>query len=217
MLTESRFGRRTLGGAAVLLTCVLSVFATRGFEKTIPERSTDFRQKGEPQAPVVIVEFSDFQCPACQKAEEPVRSLLALYGKDVLFIFKHFPLERLHPWARSGAAAAECAGRQGRFWPYHDRLYDRQREWSEGSDAALWLLKYARETGLDEKAFQSCLKDPSVEAAIDADKKEGDDRFVGSTPTFFINHKRFAGALQLSSGGTLWIDKILASSRRGGK
>lgn len=209
MLPRNRMGRRIWGAAGVLLASVLSVLSARGLQKPVSDAAPPFRQKGEPGAPVVIVEYSDFQCPACRKAEEPLRSILSLYGKNVRILFKHFPLERVHPLARESAAASECAGRQGRFWEFHDLLYDRQGEWSQGASASERLLKYAREIGLDMKAFQACLGDPSVAAAIHADIEEGNNRWVSSTPTFFINRKRFAGAAQLSSRGTIWIDRIL--------
>ncbi len=201
--------RRLWGAAMVLAAAVITVAAVRRVDQPTAENSPAYRQKGELSARVVITEFSDFQCPACRVAEPAVRNLLSLYDGKVRFIFKHFPIDRLHPWARSGAAAAECAGRQGKFWPYHDLLYDRQQEWVSAKNPPDQLSQFAKELGLDQAAFAACLRDPSLAAVVEADKKGGDNRWVGSTPTFFINRKRFAGAQQFASLGTIWIDKIL--------
>ncbi|OGR87430.1 MAG: hypothetical protein A3J74_00055 [Elusimicrobia bacterium RIFCSPHIGHO2_02_FULL_57_9] len=182
---------------------------TKGRQKTSSENAPAFRQQGPADAKIVIVEFSDFQCPACKAAGPPIERILALYGKDIRFIFKHFPLEGVHPWARTTAIATECAGERGRFWPLHDKLYEKQEEWSQAADPKAELVKYAGQLGLDEQPFTACLADPETRAAVDSDIKEGRDRWVGSTPTFFINGRRFAGSLQLSSRGMIWIEKLL--------
>ncbi|MBI5630812.1 MAG: DsbA family protein [Elusimicrobia bacterium] len=200
--------RRLIAGAAVAACCALSVMLAKGFQKVESTQAPPFRQKGEPSSRVVIVEFSDFQCPHCRVGQAALKELLALYGKEVRVTYKHYPLS-MHAWAKPAAVAAECAGRQGKFWPYHDALYERQEQWSLGQDAALWLSKYAQEFKLNIKSFEACLKDPAAAAAVETDIKEGNLRWVSSTPTFFINNKRFAGSRQLASRGPLWIDKIL--------
>jgi protein-disulfide isomerase len=202
--------RRFWGAAIVIGAAVVSSLAVRRFVKPTAEAGPDFRQKGEAASPIVITEFSDFECPACKAAEPGVKNLLALYGPQTRFIFKQFPLPaRVHPWARPAAITAECAGRQGKFWPAHDLFYDHQAQWSESKDPAEDLVKLAVEGGADETALRQCIKDPSAAAAVDADVKEGQDRWVNSTPTFFINQRRFAGSLQFATRGTLWIEKIL--------
>src|SRR5438874_8264701 len=98
--------RRAVGAATVILASVLSAFGTRGWQKEIPETAVSFRVKGDPQAPVTIVEFSDFECPACQHAEGPLRKMLEFYKPgQVRLVFKNFPLDRPHPWARAAASA----------------------------------------------------------------------------------------------------------------
>ncbi|UPT73292.1 MAG: DsbA family protein [Elusimicrobiota bacterium] len=164
--------------------------------------------QGPADAKVTIVEFSDFECPACRVAEPPMRSLLKLYEGKVRLVFKHFPLERMHRYARPGAIAAECAGAQGKFWEYHHELYDNQHEWTtEKSEEK--LSSYAKKLKLDEKAWNACRKDPAVNEAVNADQKDGMNGWVGSTPTFFINGKRFVGAMQLAERGTPFVDKEL--------
>lgn len=208
MLPATKTARFILCGTAVVLTCGLSVLAARGVQKPYTSDAPEYRRKGNPAAKVVIVEYSDIQCPACAAAVGVLKNIVSLYGKDVLVIYKHFPLERRHLNARQAAQAAECAGRQSKFWELHDVLYEKQNEWAESGDPR-WAYKYATALALDEKSFSACLADPAVNAAIDADIREGNNQWVGSTPTFFINGKRFIGARQLSTLGSLWIEKQL--------
>jgi protein-disulfide isomerase len=219
MLPINPLARRLWAACAVLLASAVSVKAVRGSQKPYVPDAPAYRQKGEAGAPVIIVEFSDLQCPACRFAVKPLKDLLALYGKNVRLIFKHYPLHQ-HYSAWPAAIAAECAGRQGRFWDLHDVLYDKQADWAPKPPAAAPnaepkpgvpedFVPYAKGLGLDMTAFDACLKDPSVSGLIKADQKDGDDHWVLSTPTFFINGKRFVGARQLSEGGVPWIEKIL--------
>ncbi|MDD5628573.1 MAG: thioredoxin domain-containing protein [Elusimicrobia bacterium] len=220
MLPRSPFARRLWAASAVLLASILSVQAMRGHQSQNPyaPEAPSFRQKGEAKAPVVIVEFSDLQCPACRFAVAPIKELLSIYDRKVRIIFKHYPLAQ-HLSAWPAAVAADCAGRQGRFWDLHDLLYDKQADWAPAPPkkgqakpqpgSPQDFIPFARRLGLDMPAFESCLKDPSVSELITADQKDGDARWVLSTPTFFINGKRFSGARQLSEGGVPWIDKIL--------
>ena len=219
MLPRTVLARRLWAASAVLLASAVSVKAVRGSQRPYTPQAPSYREKGRPDAPIVIVEFSDLQCPACRFAVKPVKDLLQLYGQDTRLIFKHYPLHQ-HLMAWPAAVAAECAGRQGRFWDLHDLLYDKQADWApqiqkkaqstalrEGSSQD--LIPYARSLGLDLPAFEACLKDPAVSTLIATDQKDGDDHWVLSTPTFFINGKRFVAARQLTEGGVPWIDKIL--------
>ncbi|MDE2040390.1 MAG: thioredoxin domain-containing protein [Elusimicrobia bacterium] len=199
---------RRLSGAALVLAATLATGLA--LPRVVPpqrESTEAFREKGPAAAPVTIVEYSDFECPVCRAAEPAVRQVLALYGNRARFIFKHFPLH-IHPYALAAAVAAECAGRQGKFWPYHDLLYERQAEWTN-KDAPLKFEQYARELGLDEAAFKACRSDPAVARLVEADAREARLRWVGGTPTFFINGKRFVGAWQLRQDGVRWIDEVL--------
>lgn len=204
---RDKFSRRIASYALVAVLSGLSALAAGRARKPFSPDAPDFRKKGPAAAKILIVEFSDFQCPACRYAEAPVRQIFAVYGDKVRFVFKHFPL-RMHEWAKPAAAAAECAGRQGKFWEYHDRLYDRQDEWTNPK-ADDFLLGYAQAEKLDLKSWQACRQDPSAAAAVAADQKDGENAWVGSTPTFFINGRRFVGAKQLAELGTLFMDREL--------
>jgi protein-disulfide isomerase len=199
--------RRFASFALVVSLSIGSMLVARGVRKPFSPTSPQYRQKGPADAKVIIVEFSDFECPACRYAEKPLHDLLALYEGKIRFIFKHFPL-RMHQWARPAAIAAECAGRQGRFWEYHDRLYDRQQEWVN-EKAESFLVDYARTFKLDMAAWQACRRDPALPAILEEDISDGGNAWVGSTPTFFINGKRFVGSKQLGERGTTFVEKEL--------
>jgi len=158
----------------------------------------DCPRKGDPNAAVAIVEFSDFQCPYCVQAYRDLRDVTR--GRaDVSLVFRHFPLDSscnrnvthsVHPDACLAACAAECAGQQGRFWEYHDVLFDNNEHLERDS-----LFRYAREMALDIPAFRACLDHPATRARIDHDVEAGARAGVASTPTLFINGRTVEGAL----------------------
>ena len=204
---RGKFARRMVSYVLLAALAAASALSAGRTRKPFSPAAPDFRKKGPARAKILIVEFSDFQCPACRYAEAPLRQMLALYEGKARFIFKHFPL-RMHQWAKPAAAAAECAGRQGKFWEYHDRLYDAQTEWTNEKFES-FLAGYARDLKLDAAAWQLCRQDPATAAAVAADMKDGDDAWVASTPTFFINGRRFSGSKQLAEIGTIFIDREL--------
>lgn len=202
---------RTAAASALLLgVSVGSVLGVRGRAKPYSPEAPAYRQKGPADAKIVIVEYSDFQCPACRAALPGLKQLLELYGKDIRVVFKHFPLERPHPHARPAAAASECAGRQGKFWEFHDGLFDSQAGWGghdQRADPKPSFRALAKSLKLDPASFEACLADPAPDKAVAEDMTEGDRRWVQSTPTFFVNGRRFVGGLQLAKRGSLWIEK----------
>ncbi|MBI4370892.1 MAG: thioredoxin domain-containing protein [Elusimicrobia bacterium] len=204
---SGKFARFLLGGALVAGLSAASALVARAGRRPFSPEAPGFRSKGPAGAKVAIVEFSDFQCPACREAEQPLRALLALHEGRIRMTFMHFPL-RQHEWARPAAIAAECAGRQSRFWEYHGRLYDRQAEWTN-KDCDAFLTSYARELDLDADAWGSCRRDPAVGAAVDRDAAAAANAWVGGTPTFFINGRRFVAARQLAELGAPFVEKEL--------
>jgi protein-disulfide isomerase len=147
------------------------------------------RVKGDPKAPVTIVEFSDFQCPFCKKSEGTLHELLTKYSGRVKLAYLDFPLREIHPQAQSAAEAARCAGEQGKFWEYHDALYADQSK-LDGSE----LLTRARALNLDEKSFQSCLNSGKFKSKVEADLQQGSKVGVAGTPGFFVNGVFLSGA-----------------------
>jgi protein-disulfide isomerase len=194
----------------VLGTAVAGVAVARGSRKPYSPEAPAYRQKGPADAPVVIVEFSDLQCPACRYAVEPLKNLYALYPGKIRVVYKHFPLDRVHPHARGAARLAECAGKEGKFWELHDQIYENQHEWY-GSEKFPddQFARYAKKAGLDYKKLSACAQDPAIDAVVTKDAADGDARWVSSTPTFFLNGKRLVGAKQLGGLGPIYIDRML--------
>jgi protein-disulfide isomerase len=145
---------------------------------------------GAADAPIVLIEFADFECPFCQRhAQQTHARLLAEYGDQIRFIYKDFPLSSLHPNAYSAALAGQCAHEQGKFWEYHDLLFSgRLGLGREAYDA------YAEEAGLDAAAFAACLDEDRYAEAVQADYDFALQLGVSSTPTFFVNGVAVVGA-----------------------
>ena len=150
--------------------------------------SSDSPTKGASNAPIEMIEFSDFQCPFCQRANPTVQQVLNTYGDRIKFVYRHYPLPN-HPGARPAAEAASCAGEQGKFWPYHDRLFANPSKLS-ASD----LKQAAAELGLDTSKFNACVDTHKEQAKVDADVRAGEDAGVDGTPAFFINGRMISGA-----------------------
>ncbi len=152
--------------------------------------------KGDPNAPVTIVEYSDYQCPFCQRHFVQVWPQLQPYieaGK-VKYVFKDFPLTQIHPQAPKAAEAARCAGDQGAYWEMHDKLFTTQQQWSGQANAVDLFKSYAQELGLDAAAFAACLDSGKHQAVIEANLMEGVNFGVRGTPGFFINLTPLPGA-----------------------
>ncbi|MBI2882352.1 MAG: thioredoxin domain-containing protein [Candidatus Methylomirabilis oxyfera] len=162
--------------------------------------------QGPKDAPVTIVEFSDFQCPYCSRVVGTLKEVVRLYPKQVRLAFRDFPIAGLHPKAQKAAEAARCAGDQGKFWEYHDRLFESQAH-AEISD----FKQFAEQLKLDGNSFAACLDSGKYAAAIQADVQEGARLGITGTPTFFINGRLVVGALPLEMFRKL-IDRELRSS-----
>jgi protein-disulfide isomerase len=143
--------------------------------------------KGPAAASVVMVEFSDFQCPFCSQAAALIKQITDAYPNDVRFIYKNYPLP-FHKEAMPAAKAAVAAGKQGKFFEMHDKLFENQRALSEE-----FYTKAAQEIGLDVEKFKKDMADPSVQAQIDQEMKEASQADVRGTPTIFINGKKPQG------------------------
>jgi protein-disulfide isomerase len=149
--------------------------------------------RGPREAPVNIVEFSDFRCPYCKAVVTTLKQVAAQYPDRVRWVFRDFPIPGLHPDAPLAHEAARCAGEQGKFWPYHDLLFDRA---TDASAAA--LKQYAAEVGADRAAFDQCLDGHKYQAAVNADIEAGSKLGVSGTPSFFINGELLVGNQPLS-------------------
>ncbi len=145
--------------------------------------------RGDPDAKVAVVEFSDFQCPFCSRAVGTLDQIAQAYGDKVRIVFKHMPLG-MHPKAPAAHAAAEAAHRQGKFWPMHDKIFADQAAMSPEK-----YREYAREIGLDLARFDRDVADAKVKQRIDADAAEAARLGVSGTPSFFVNGRYLSGAV----------------------
>lgn len=166
--------------------------------------------KGPDTAPVSIVEFADFQCPACRSYFPITRQLVDKYGDKIKFQFRHFPLVQIHQNAMIAHRAAEAAGRQGKFWEMHDLLYSRQNVWSESNNATSIMEDYASELGLNVDQFKTDFSSESVNDTIQADIKAGQALGANSTPTFIINGKKIETLPTDLAGFSQLIDEQIA-------
>ena len=159
---------------------------------------------GPADAPITIVEFSDYQCPFCRRWHDEVyEPLLAAYPGKIRLVYRHLPLTSIHPDALSAAEAAMCAGDQDAYWQYHEKLF------SSESLGNTTYIQYAQDLGLNMTAFETCMNDRKHQQAVQADSDFAINLGIRSTPTFFINGLAVVGAQPLDVFKQV-IDKELA-------
>jgi protein-disulfide isomerase len=150
--------------------------------------------RGNPDAPLTLLEYGDYECPYCGRAYPIVRKLQAELGDRLRFVFRHFPLNTVHPHAGVAAQAAEAAGGQGKFWEMHDMLYEHQEDLAEVD-----LVQYALKLGLEVYRFEADLSSERFASRVREDFKSGVRSGVNGTPTFFINGFRYNGPPELGA------------------
>jgi protein-disulfide isomerase len=155
----------------------------------------DAPSMGDPNAAVTLVEYSDFECPVCRSLHDVLRGMLPNYAGKVRVVFKDFPIEQLHPWARTAAIAGRCAYQQDptAFWKMYDLIYDNQ-EIISASNAWAKMMDYAAQSRLDTDRFKTCMAGPEAGEAVNASRANGQLLDVNSTPTVFVNGRRMVGA-----------------------
>ena len=162
--------------------------------------------RGPADAPVTIIEFSDFQCPFCSRGAQTVEQIRDKYGDDVKFIFQHFPLDRIHPWARPAAIAAECAANQSdeAFWELHDSYFANQQQINQ-QNLVEKSKEYLADSGIDMAQWETCTTDDSSEAhqqaaqEVQSELELGQQLGVSGTPGFFVNGEFLNGAQPISA------------------
>jgi protein-disulfide isomerase len=163
--------------------------------------------RGPQDAPVSIVEFSDFRCPFCKEVVPKLKQLAAQYPDRVRWVFRDFPIPGLHPDAPLAHEAARCAGEQGKFWPYHDLLFQK------GPKTPQELKATAGEVGLDVTKLDACLASGKYVAAVKKDMDEGSRLGVSGTPAFFINGRMVSGAQPLEAFAQIIDDEIARTKK----
>ena len=145
--------------------------------------------RGAEDARVTIIEFSDFQCPYCQRADQVVKQVLERYPNDVRVVYRHLPLENIHSRARPAAEASACAADQDQFWAYHDKLFANQRQLEDPD-----LKRFAEELGLDSARFDACVAERTHRDQVDVDAAAAQGAGVTGTPAFFVNGRLLSGS-----------------------
>lgn len=165
------------------------------------------RIRGNPKARVMIVEFSDFQCPYCGEVEATLHRVLAKYPDTVALAYRDMPMSKIHPLARQAAEAARCAGDQGKFWEYHDLLFADQSNLDQDG-----LMDKARTLKLDEQRFQSCLVSEKFKAQVQQDSQDAMRAGVSGTPGFFVNGIFLSGSQPESAFENLVHEQLSTST-----
>lgn len=155
---------------------------------TFSVRDSDW-VKGNKDAKLTLIEYGDFECPACSIYSELVNRISGDYPNDLRIVFRHFPLP-IHKNAIPAAKSAEAAGIQGKFWEMHDILYEKQSDWTNEGNPKDKFVEYAKSLGLDENKFKTDFDSKEVEDRINFDESEALKLRINSTPTFFLNGKK---------------------------
>jgi len=166
--------------------------------------TTDDPSMGKANAPITIVEFGDFSCPYSKEASFTIRAFAKEHPESVRLIYRDFPIIELHPLAQKEAVAATCAQRQGKFWEYHDKLFQNQGTMDESM-----FMRFANELNLNKQTFETCLQADDVAQEVQNDYQAGLDAGVRGTPTFFVNNLRIPGSVPKD----VW-DLIAASAEK---
>lgn len=163
-------------------------------------RDDSWVRQGEKDAKVTVVEYGDFQCPACGSAYQPLKDLETLYkDKSVRFVYRHFPLTQIHQFAYKAAEAAEAAGAQGKFFEMHDKLYENQTKLTDDD-----LRSYAKSVVGDFAKWEEDFKSGKYSTRVDQDTADGNALGVSSTPTFVVN-----GKIIEHGGGLVNLKKVI--------
>ncbi len=182
-------------GRKVLRAAIFDI-AENPFKTDLDKLKTQFQPSmGTPGAPVVIVVFTDFECPFCKEEAKMLRqNLLSAYPKEVRLYFKDFPLTQIHPWSKTASMAGRCIFRQNpaAFWDYHDWVYEHQSEITAANFNDK-LLEFAKGKEIDAIQLSQCLETKATEAEVDRSIAEGKGLAIRSTPTMFINGRRLEG------------------------
>ncbi|HLB51023.1 MAG TPA: thioredoxin domain-containing protein [Patescibacteria group bacterium] len=209
------------GGITLFIMFVAGLFWLAAQEKntTSSDDSTVTRDaavtemdhiKGNTDAPITLVEYSDFQCPACASYYDMLRQLSAAFPNDVRIAYRHYPLERIHKNAFAAARAAEAAGAQGRFWDMHDLLFEKQDEFAQSTNSEDLFRTYAASLNLDTEQFSKDFSASTTEKKIRDDMVRGNAIDLQGTPTFTLNGEKIENPLSLEEFKRLITERLAA-------
>ena len=189
-------GERTIFWLIVILLIAGAIYGvirlvTPPVDVPLPnEISEDDWIKGNSDSSVILIEYSDFQCPACVYYNTLVQEVMDEFGNHIQFAYRHYPLKSLHPNATLAAQAAEAAGIQGKFWEMYDKLFENQVVWSKNSNAQNVFIKFAEELELDVEKFSQDLNSKEIVKKVDQSYRDAVRSNIESTPSIFLNNKK---------------------------
>lgn len=187
---------KSIVAAIIVVACVAIVLGVKYYLDNRSVSALSGRFKGNPNAPVKIVEYIDFQCPACAAGAKFLQEKLKRNPEGIYLEMRYFPLA-MHSHAFLSSRFAECASNQNKFWEFHDKLIDTQNEWSKEINAFPKFEMMAQELNLDIHQLNLCLADGKVDKVISQHKEDGQKLGIKSTPTYFVNHKMVVGLKDL--------------------
>jgi len=167
---------------------------------------TDKKAKGNPEAPIQVIEYTDFLCPACAGGANALKKFMDVYPDQIFLVYRHFPLPQLHPYAITAAIHAECAAEQDTFWPYHDYLFENAKLITHSISPRRKLMDKAKELQLDMDKFEACVESPDAELAVLNDKSSGRELGARATPTYFVNGEMIVGSGNIKTKLTTILD-----------
>ncbi len=193
----------------LMYVAVTSDKKTSSGSGTIDPISFSDWMKGSPLAKTTLIEYSDLQCPACRSYYPVMKKIEKEFGPSVQIVFRHYPLEGIHKNALGAAYATEAAGKQGKFWEMHDRLFEEQDQWSELADPKEKFREYAKQIQLSVEQFEKDMASDEIKDRVRRTIKNATDAGIDSTPTFYLNGEKlknprgyepFAEAIRKSQG-----------------
>jgi len=159
---------------------------------------------GDLPAPIELVEYGDYECPHCGRAYPIVKDIQRQLGRDLKFVFRNFPLSKIHPYAFSAAVATEAAGLQGKYWEMHDLLFEHQDEWAKSPNPEPDFVALAQRLGLEPNSFMQAMRSPQLQDRVLQDVVRAQDANVEAVPTFFIDGQKQSLPLSI----TAFVDAI---------
>lgn len=196
-------------GLGVIVMAAVLVYAFRSVTQAPPSVSEVVASdhiKGKPDAPITIVEYSDFQCPACEVQYTSIKKIWPSIKSSVRFVYRHFPLTNIHPHAMTAAYYAEAAGMQGKFWEMHDLMFENQKRWAGVKEIKPVFDGYVKQLGLDAEQFAKDVESDAVKAKIASDLQSAKKAQAASTPSLYLNGELLRGVRE--------ADKLKAAIRQ---
>jgi protein-disulfide isomerase len=187
-----------LGFVIIFTTTVIILLLTKTIAPIDNLPSPDYRIKGNKNAKIMIIEYTDLNCPACANMNNYLNDLIKYFPNDFQVHFKHYPLERIHPYSLKAAVWVECAGvEENKFFELADIFFKNQKEWWNNKDYINLFEKYTKEANIDVKKIRDCFNSSKTLESVKKDIERGDKLGIDSTPTFFVNGQMAVGGMEL--------------------